>query len=190
MLSQCVSCSCCWSRDRRLRSRRCAFQLQMRLLRWVTFQLRRSTFATRHMLRPYLDSGPTPSVSRMDRPFAAERIHSRQSGGLATRFSASFGYGCARTGLRVTRHETFRLSLDEYDGLAEWVDAQMERGRAIATAPRATGDEWVCMDGSTLLTERIHDGHLTWMTGSCGDDHPSTLIEQRLIDQAFNRMGR
>src|SRR5262245_52995441 len=43
-------------------------------------------------------------------------------------------YGCARTGLRVTRHETFRLSLDEYDYLAEWVDAQMERGRAIATA--------------------------------------------------------
>ena len=99
--------------------------------------------------------------------------------------------GCARTGWRVTRRETFRLSTEEYDDLAEWIDEQMTRGRTIANTARPEADEgWVCMDGAALLTERLSNGSATWMTGSCGDDHPSTLIEQRLIDHAFHRMGR
>jgi hypothetical protein len=116
--------------------------------------------------------------------FEAER-HARDAV-----FRVAWLNGCARTGWRVTRRATFRSSLEDYDGLAEWIDTQMDRGRAIAGAPQPEGDErWICMDAAALLIERRRNGSSAWMTGSCGDDHPSTLIEQRLIDYAFNRIG-
>lgn len=100
---------------------------------------------------------------------------------------ASWMYGHRSLGWRRTRHQRFVISLDLYLSLSEWIDEELDRA---AQAPPRQGDVIaVCADGPGATTERISDGHVRWMSGSCGDLHPNDIVRERMLNLVLDLVG-
>lgn len=92
-------------------------------------------------------------------------------------------------GWMVTRRQQFRLQRSEYDGLAAEIDEQLRRGRDDAERVRRGDEPMLCTDGFSLRTERIADGHESWMQNGCGPNDPNEAIDRTLRDFILDRIG-
>lgn len=93
-------------------------------------------------------------------------------------------------GWQVERRARLLITTWEYDGLSRLVDMQIARGRDFAARIESgEGLGRLCVDGFALLTERAVNGHQSWMSGSCGPNHPNEVIEHYLRALALDRLG-
>ncbi len=95
------------------------------------------------------------------------------------------------SGWRPARRLRVRIALSEYDSLAAQIDDELRRGHAYAARLDA-GEEpgVICVDGYSLLTERVVSDRETWMGESCGIYHPNEEIDRLLRDCVLDRLGR
>lgn len=109
-----------------------------------------------------------------------------EAGGATVRI---FGfYGHPRTSWRRTGMHRFILPSEQYRQLADSVDRAMVHN----VPPRlAQGEVVVCTDGPGLLTERVRDGAVRSLGGSCPlsvhAEHPNRVIEAAVQDMLCRR---
>ena len=83
---------------------------------------------------------------------------------------------------------TFDISPAAFRDVTATVAAAMTR-----LDPLPPGVYWVCADGPGFLTERVDEGRVFSMTGSCGfherEPHPHREIEATMLDLICPRFG-
>lgn len=105
------------------------------------------------------------------------------AGGPRARAQIVWLEGHPRTSWQRTRSKTFRLTEDEFQALAEWVDIVISEGELSLNDEETDGEMNVCTDGPDYRTERLDDRGATWIRGFCpigNDPHPNERIARRL----------